>query len=124
MNVIKRQLVFRIALLAAVLLVSYLVFSKPSYPQNIPNLDKVGHIGSFFMLAWLAYLAYRPRWYWIVLELAFYGMLIEVVQSFLPYRSADVKDFMADMAGVALFYLLLGVWHQVRRSKRVGEHRQ
>jgi VanZ family protein len=123
-NVIKRQLVFRIALLAAVLLVSYLVFSKPSYPQNIPNLDKVGHIGSFFMLAWLAYQAYRPRWYWIVLELAFYGMLIEVVQSFLPYRSADVKDFMADMAGVALFYLLLGVWHQVRRPKRVGGHRQ
>lgn len=113
---IKRQLVFRIALLAAVLLVSYLVFSKPSYPQNIPNLDKVGHIGSFFMLSWLAYLAYRPRWYWIVLELAFYGIMIEFIQSFLPYRSADVKDFMADMVGVALFYLVLGIWHLVRRK--------
>ncbi|MDF0533826.1 VanZ family protein [Shewanella sp. A32] len=115
---IKKQLVFRVALLAAVLLINYLVFSKPSYPQNIPNIDKVGHVGSFFLLAWLAYLAYRPRWYWIVLELACYGFIIEAVQYFLPYRSCDVKDFMADMAGVALFYLLLGSWRGLRKRRQ------
>ncbi|MFQ6372169.1 VanZ family protein [Shewanella sp. YIC-542] len=107
---IKRQLIFRVALLATLLLVSYLVFSRPGYPQLLPHMDKVGHIGSFFILAWLAWLAYRPRWYWIVLELACYGLLIEAVQSYLPYRSADMKDFIADMSGVALFYLLLGSW--------------
>ncbi|WP_335909128.1 VanZ family protein [Shewanella indica] len=104
---INRQLLFKIALLIALAVISYLVFSKPNYPQSIPNLDKVGHIGSFFALAWLTYLAFRPRWYLMFATLAGYGFLIEMVQSRLPYRSADMADFVADMTGVVLFYVSL-----------------
>lgn len=37
------------------------------------------------------------------------GGLLEVFQSFTAYRSADVLDFLADSAGVALAYLVLRV---------------
>ncbi|MGI2258952.1 VanZ family protein [Shewanella sp. GXUN23E] len=103
---ISKSRVFQIALLAAFLVVSYLVFSKPSYPQGIPNLDKVGHFGSFLLLSWLTFEAFRLRWFLLVPLMALYAFGIELVQSFLPYRSASFADFVADMAGVAIFYLL------------------
>ncbi|MCF1427283.1 MAG: VanZ family protein [Shewanella sp.] len=97
---------FQFALLAALLVVSYLVFSRPTYPQGIPNLDKVGHLGSFLLLSWLTFEAFRLRWHVLVPLMALYAFAIELVQSYLPYRSASFSDFVADMVGVALFYLL------------------
>ncbi|BDM63331.1 teicoplanin resistance protein VanZ [Shewanella sp. NFH-SH190041] len=105
---ISRIRFFKFALLAALLVVSYLVFSRPDYPQDvIPNMDKIGHLGSFFLLSWLSYEAFRPRWQILVPTMAVYAVGIEFVQSFLPYRSASVGDVVADMLGVALFYMLL-----------------
>ncbi|QYJ87093.1 VanZ family protein [Shewanella mesophila] len=103
---ISRKLIFKLALLLALLVISYLVFSRPNYPQLVPNMDKVGHLGSFFCLALLTYLAFEPKWYTLTSILAFYAIFIELVQSTLPYRSASSADFIADMLGVALFYFI------------------
>nr|WP_211164484.1 VanZ family protein [Shewanella salipaludis] len=105
--VITKRTLFKLALAIAVLVISYLVFSRPNYPQNIPNLDKLGHIGSFFCLAYLSYLAFRPKWYLLSLALSGYAVLIELVQSRLPYRSASTADVVADLVGITLFYFLL-----------------
>ncbi|MCL2912648.1 VanZ family protein [Shewanella corallii] len=102
----SRSRFFQFALLAALLVVSYLVFSRPSYPQGIPHLDKVGHLGSFLLLSWLTFEAFRPRWFVLVPLMAGYALTIELVQAYLPYRSASLADFVADMLGVGLFYLL------------------
>ncbi len=119
---IKQPLLFKLALVLALIVVSYLVFSRPQYPQNIPGMDKVGHVGSFFMLSWLAYLAFMPRWYWLVLNAAIYGALIEIIQLQLPYRSGDVADFIADMSGVLLFYVLLAICRFISRQwKRTNQ---
>ena len=107
--VISRTRFFQFALLAAIILVSYLVFSRPSYPQGIPHLDKVGHLGSFLLLSWLTYEAFKPRWFILVPLMATYAFAIELVQAYLPYRSASFADFVADMVGVGLFYLLAKV---------------
>lgn len=69
-------------------------------------MDKVGHLGSFFVLTYLAHFAFRPKWYALFGALAGYAVFIEAVQSRLPYRSASVGDVIADFSGVALFYLL------------------
>lgn len=110
----KRQNIFRLALIIAILVVSYLVFSKPNYPQNIPNLDKVGHFGSFFGLSFLVYFAFKPKWYLVAAAMAGYAVFIELVQSRLPYRSASVGDVIADMAGVAAFYFCLWLVNRYR----------
>ncbi|NRD75105.1 VanZ family protein [Shewanella sp. VB17] len=101
---ISRQYIFKLALAAALIVISYLVFSQPNYPQSIPNMDKVGHLLSFFGLAYLTHLAFKPKWYFLAITLACYAIFIELVQSYLPYRSASVADFAADMVGVLLFY--------------------
>nr|WP_283104431.1 VanZ family protein [Shewanella inventionis] len=97
---------FKLALVVAVIVTSYLVFSKPNYPQSFSHMDKVGHLGSFFALSYLAHYAFKPKWYYLCAALATYALLIELVQSRLPYRSASVGDVAADLGGIALFYLL------------------
>ncbi|QFU23993.1 VanZ family protein [Shewanella eurypsychrophilus] len=112
---ISRRLIFKLILALALIVISYLVFSRPNYPQLIPNMDKVGHLGSFFCLSLLTYLAFRPKWYLLTTTLAIYAVFIELVQSRLPYRSASLADFIADMAGVLLFYFCL--WSYLRYFK-------
>ncbi|MFT5788411.1 MAG: VanZ family protein [Shewanella sp.] len=105
-DVISRQNIFKLALAITLMLVSYLVFSKPSYNINaIAHFDKIGHIGSFFVLSYLTYFAFKPRWYLLALVLVFYAVFIEMVQSQLSYRSASFADIVADMIGILLFYI-------------------
>ncbi|MEZ9596167.1 VanZ family protein [Shewanella sp. 10N.261.52.F9] len=105
-NVITRQTIFKWALAVTLIVVSYLVFSKPNYyPTGIPYFDKMGHVGSFFVLSYLTYLAFKPKWYVLAVILACYAVFIEIVQSQLSYRSASIGDFIADMVGISLFYI-------------------
>ncbi|QSX36302.1 VanZ family protein [Shewanella sedimentimangrovi] len=115
------QTFFKWVLLLALLGISYLVFSKPNYPQTIPNIDKIGHFGSFFLLAWLTQLAFRPNWPQLTLALGAYAGLIEAVQSRLPYRSASWGDMAADMAGVLAFYICLWLYQRYRRAAQLEQ---
>jgi VanZ family protein len=114
------KLFFKLALAVAVVVISYLVFSKPTYSQSFAHMDKVGHFGSFFSLACLTHLAFRPRWFTMVGILACYAILIELVQSQLPYRSASAGDVAADLAGVAAFFLLSWLRHRYKANIMKG----
>ncbi|WP_076541263.1 VanZ family protein [Shewanella sp. UCD-KL21] len=113
----KLKLFFTAAFALAVLIISYLVFSKPNYPMTFSNMDKVGHTVSFFGLTFLAYFAFKPKWYWMALIMTAYAILIELIQSQIPYRSASVADVVADLVGVVLFYLLLFVFRKYQAAK-------
>ncbi|GIU50754.1 VanZ family protein [Shewanella sp. KT0246] len=113
----KLKLFFTAAFALAILVVSYLVFSKPNYPITFNNMDKVGHILSFFGLAFLAYFAFKPKWYWMCSVLTFYAILIEVIQSQIPYRSASLADVVADVFGIALFYMFLFIFRKYQAAK-------
>ncbi len=80
-------------------------------------MDKVGHLGSFFALSYLAHYAFKPRWYFLCISLATYAVLIELIQSRLPYRSASAADVIADFFGIALFYLLHFSINKYRKLK-------
>ncbi|BDA59358.1 VanZ family protein [Shewanella xiamenensis] len=118
---ITKHTLFKLALAVAFVVISYLVFSRPTYSQSIPHIDKVGHLGSFFCLSYLTYLAFRPKWYWLSLVLATYAMLIEIVQSRLPYRSASIGDVLADFAGIALFYFCLWAYRKYVSAAQLKE---
>ena len=113
----KLKLLFTGAFAIAVLIVSYLVFSKPNYPMTFSNMDKVGHTVSFLGLAFLAYFAFKPKWYWMCSILTAYAILIELIQSQIPYRSASIADVIADMLGIVLFYLLLFAFKKYQATK-------
>ncbi len=79
------------------------------------DVDKWLHGITFVFLAlWFAG-QYRPRSYWrIGVGLIFFGVLIEACQRLVTYRSADLFDIVADVAGITVGLVVamagLGGW--------------
>lgn len=76
----------------------------------IPQFDKIVHIFLFAILSFLFCKTSKKKNYWIVAILcAVYGMVMEFVQkNYIPNRSFDILDIIADTVGsfAALMVLL------------------
>lgn len=70
--------------------------------------DKFMHAVGFIIIALLSHLAhpYLQKRYHII-GLSLLGLLIEVVQAYLPYRDFSLWDWCADMFGVVVYFLAL-----------------
>ena len=92
------------------------------------EIDKLAHLLTFaFLAVWFAG-QYRPRSYWrIAVGLLAYGVLIELLQRLVGYRSAEWLDVAADAAGILVglaiaaiglggWSLRLENWYQQRRA--------
>lgn len=71
----------------------------------IPFGDKVGHLGLIGTLSLLCNLAVPSRKMWSVITRATLVLLVvltleEIAQAFLPYRTCDILDWLADLAGL------------------------
>lgn len=126
-------MLLRIRRLAACLLVAYwtAIFVGTHLPARQVSLsvnDKVMHLGAFaglaFLLGWVL-AGSRPTWRvlaasWLIA--ACYAAVDEVSQMWIPGRSCDVQDWLADLAGAGLglvcYRLLLAAGRSWRR--RVG----
>jgi VanZ family protein len=103
-----------------------LIFSlsaRPTLPApEVPYLDKVAHFGAYAVLgACLAFAVHRsslPMALALFLGAA-YGASDEIHQMFVPGRSPDVFDWVADAAGVAASVYLYSRW-RVRRGAPAG----
>jgi hypothetical protein len=93
---------------------------------NIPNLDKIVHVILFggIVLFWGGHYAFRPErsqgWQKLVILLAILsaglGVVLEYVQFyFIPQRSFDTYDIVADTSG-ALAAMLLVLFLSPKRS--------
>lgn len=88
---------------------------KPQLVSWITNIDKWMHVATFLFLAvWFAG-QYERRSYWrIALGLVLFGILIEVCQRMVSYRSAEWYDLAADVLGIVIgltvAWLGLGGW--------------
>lgn len=82
--------------------------------HSIPHLDKLVHVGIFFVLALTFHRAFSLSAKLSLLILACYGLLIEIAQSYAPGRSGDVYDWLADACGVIAYF----IWHHLRKKSR------
>ena len=79
------------------------------------NIDKVLHVATFLVLAvWFSGL-YRKNSYWkIAVGLLAFGLIIEVCQRAVGYRSAEWTDVFADATGIVLGLMIalagIGGW--------------
>jgi VanZ family protein len=103
------------ALAATILLV------MTNLPQTelpgVPVDDKLEHAGAWFVLTAAGYvLSPRRRWA-IPLFAVLFGVLVEVLQGTLPFgRDAEVGDWLADCAGVAVAVLGYLAWRRTQRA--------
>jgi len=83
---------------------TYLAWS-PLEQLDVPSTnDKFTHLLAFGYLTGAFMLAYRrwSTWQRTAVVMFAYGVLIEVVQAFLPYRSFDLRDLLADGVGIVV----------------------
>jgi VanZ family protein len=109
------------------------IFAASSLPGTSPLLrfffghDKIVHTVVYFCLAFLTFRAlyYQSRFpvparyallISVVLSLV-YGAADELHQLFVPNRSADIRDFLADAAGALVCLLLLSIAQLIRRRR-------
>ena len=95
------QLSFRIILGISVVLISTLSMQEIEVQSSVNFSDKVLHFLCFLYLTTVAWLSriISKEFLLYVIVLA-YGILIEIVQIYIPYRSFEFLDIFADFLGV------------------------
>ncbi len=95
----------RWALSGAVLLICFFAFAPVEDTLVASVNDKLQHFSAFFVLALLLDFAFpRAPYRWRkCLLLVVYGLLIEVVQYFLPWRSFSLLDWAVDIAALLTY---------------------
>ena len=94
-------------------------YPTPDAVPRLPFFDKLLHAGGYGLLGLLFCRAYRSRWpaatgrflaRRAVLSAALFGLSDEIHQAFVPFRTADPWDVLADAVGAAfgvIFYFAL-----------------
>jgi VanZ family protein len=113
-------LLFRASLVTALLLILFLATTQLPYPAVDSLNDKVLHILAFYALAMLEDFSFPRLEFGLskVLTLMAYGVLIEAIQYFLPYRSFSLYDLGADAVGVLAYALSIPALKQVPFLRR------
>ena len=95
-----------VLLLISILVISLIPYKGPILPVSIS--DKALHILAFTSLTvWFSALVVEEQWLGMFSLLIGYGALIEVLQYFTGYRSIEWGDFIADLAGLTLGWVLI-----------------
>tara|TARA_B100001248_G_scaffold257757_1_gene240800 strand:+ start:684 stop:1022 length:339 start_codon:yes stop_codon:yes gene_type:complete len=97
--------IYRIVFLVLFLLISYAALT-PQGDISIPYLDKIFHFSAFIVLSLFLDLSIKRTLLSskaALIFLIFYALLIELVQYFLPYRSAEFFDFISDLLGILVY---------------------
>lgn len=114
-------LLWRLLLWVLLAVITWLAVSpRPPAAADL-GWDKLNHASAFLVLAFCACQAHaRARWRSMAALLA-YGVLIELLQSQVPNRSADAADVLADAVGIALglgLAMLAAHWLPAFQPKR------
>ena len=95
---------FTIIFYLAVVVCCYLFFSHQNIPTEIAHSDKYGHILVFFTLALLLHCSTKFSTLQQIALLTSFGIAVEIVQLYIPYRSGSINDVVADFIGIILFH--------------------
>lgn len=105
----EQRRLWRVLLAVLVVAITWLAL-VPDPPKTLSTgWDKSNHLLAFGSLAFTSVWALWPRprqWWLIVVALLAYGVGIEIAQHFLPPRSADAQDVLADAVGITLGLLV------------------
>jgi VanZ family protein len=81
----------------------------PAVETDLP-LDKAAHFLLYGLLGWLTARGWvalrRPAWYWPLFFALLVGAVDELHQRTVPGRSADLLDYITDVAAVGIAYTL------------------
>ncbi len=104
------QLSFRIILGISVFIITILSIQEVNIESSVNSLDKVLHFLCFSyltLITWLSRILNKELHVYVIV-LA-YGILIEIAQRYLPYRSFEYLDIFADFVGVIAGLIIIKI---------------
>jgi VanZ family protein len=94
-------------------IISFLAFAPVQNIKINENFgDKINHIVAFSTLFIIGNLCISLR-IRLVLLLILYGIFIEIVQYFLPYRIFSFYDILADIIGICVGFIVLIFYNKI-----------
>ncbi len=120
----ESNLIIRFVCLFLSVLLIYGLFHYGAQPIAVglfaPPIDKIAHAGIFGLIAMMLWFVFDHRYPLLVIVLvAMTAAADEIHQLFLPGRSADVSDWIADVSGACLPILVL-MASRKKFSKSIG----
>ena len=98
--------IYRLVFLLLVLFISYGAVTPVEGGASLPYIDKLLHFVAFLVLTFFMDLSIKKPLLLskaALILLILYAFLIELVQYFLSYRSAEVFDFISDLLGILVY---------------------
>ena len=98
--------IYRFVFLFLVLFISYAAVTPLEGGKSVPYIDNLLHFSAFLTLTFFMDLSIKKSLLFnkaALIFLIFYALLIELVQYFLPYRSAEFFDFISDLLGILVY---------------------
>ena len=100
--------IMRILLFICFISVSYLAFTTSDIEPLKHTWDKLNHAAAFFALfLLLSYSCSKLTNLNKFLILVLYGVIIEVIQHFIPHRESSLLDILADIVGISAGYIFV-----------------
>lgn len=109
-------------ILVIILITTESQMSGSNFTSSLLYSDKAVHLIIFGLLGWLMARAIfqennlflHKNYFWVVLIcIAFFAILDEIHQLYIPGRSFDMLDWAADLSGACLFLLLFKKRHKI-----------
>ena len=103
----------RIILICALIVVTFFATVPLEILKLLPNNDKIIHIVIFFILAILVDYSFPETRFGFKssLFLFSFGLLIEVIQYFIPSKHFSLYDLGADCIGLAIYWLIMLIFN-------------
>ena len=105
----QRKIFYPRFLFLNALLLVFIIATLPGKTPPVDDftwLDKLFHAATFLILAILMRFAnFKLAWWLDFIILFCFGVFIEFVQQFVPLRTADYFDILANAIGLIIFYL-------------------
>ena len=98
--------IYRLVFLLLVLFISYAAVTPLEVGASVPYIDNLLHFVAFLILTFFMDLSIKKPLLFskaALILLILYAFLIELVQYFLSYRSAEVFDFISDLLGILVY---------------------
>tara|TARA_R110002072_G_scaffold622_5_gene4815 strand:+ start:21439 stop:21819 length:381 start_codon:yes stop_codon:yes gene_type:complete len=100
---------FKVMFYASLLVGCYMAFTPVEGGIQAKFNDKLLHASGFFIMAFTSQLAHpKTRFMILFIGLSCFGLTIELVQAYLPYRSFSMWDLAADILGLGLYFIFFG----------------
>ncbi|UZE95693.1 VanZ family protein [Alkalimarinus alittae] len=103
----KWSAIHKLALWTAVIAIFYLATTSVEHTVQSTFNDKFNHLIAFGVLSFLSHIAFQNRpWLHWAIALFSYGLLIELVQYFLPHRAFSLLDLATDLLGIVAYVII------------------